>query len=225
MISALGLLRQRRFLPLFVTQFLGAFNDNLFKTAMVLFATYSIFADPHVESNFNALATGLSLIPFFLLSALSGQLADTNDKAKIIRIVKTAEIGIMLFGAGGLMAAKAGITTFGIGMMLAAVLFSPPINGVRRWFGIAGIGVQPSELAKIAVIIFTAAILERRMEHVDELARRGLGSLGLGVELIGGKSRGHDVGSSAVPSGAGDGLVEHHQIVAVYDLVPKLVSQ
>ncbi len=59
-----------------------------------------------------------------------------------------------------------GVTT----LMLAAVLFSPPINGVRRWFGIAGIGVQPSELAKIAVIIFTAAILERRMEHVDELA-------------------------------------------------------
>ncbi|MBW4330343.1 MFS transporter [Stakelama sp. CBK3Z-3] len=123
MISALGLLKQRRFLPLFVTQFLGAFNDNLFKTAMVLFATYSIFADPHMESNFNALATGLSLIPFFLLSALSGQLADTTDKAKIIRIVKTAEIGIMLFGAAGLMMARAGFTSFGIGMMLAAVLF------------------------------------------------------------------------------------------------------
>src|SRR3546814_6279833 len=45
MISALGLLKERRFLPLFVTQFLGAFNDNFFKTAMVLFATYQIFKD------------------------------------------------------------------------------------------------------------------------------------------------------------------------------------
>src|SRR3546814_8675527 len=67
MISALGLLKERRFLPLFVTQFLGAFNDNFFKTAMVLFATYQIFNDAEVESNFNALATGLSLLQFFLL--------------------------------------------------------------------------------------------------------------------------------------------------------------
>src|SRR3546814_2803599 len=65
---------------------------------MVLFATYQIFNDAEVESNFNALATGLSLLPFFLLSALSGQLADTIDKAKIIRLVKTAEILIMLGG-------------------------------------------------------------------------------------------------------------------------------
>ncbi|TDN81060.1 MFS transporter [Stakelama pacifica] len=149
MISALGLLRQRRFLPLFVTQFLGAFNDNLFKTAMVLFATYSIFADPHVESNFNALATGLSLIPFFLLSALSGQLADTNDKAKIIRIVKTAEIGIMLFGAGGLMAAKAGFTTFGIGMMLAAVLF---LGVHSTFFGPIKYAILPQHLEEDEVL-------------------------------------------------------------------------
>src|SRR3546814_9181268 len=49
MISALGLLKERRFLPLFVTQFLGAFNDNFFKTAMVLFATYQIFNDAEVD--------------------------------------------------------------------------------------------------------------------------------------------------------------------------------
>src|SRR3546814_21172796 len=108
MISALGLLKERRFLPLFVTQFLGAFNDNFFKTAMVLFATYQIFNDAEVESNFNALATGLSLLPFFLLSALSGQLADTIDKAKIIRLVKTAEILIMLGGSAGLLIAASG---------------------------------------------------------------------------------------------------------------------
>ncbi|WNO55174.1 MFS transporter [Stakelama saccharophila] len=122
MLNALGLLKERRFLPLFTTQFLGAFNDNLFKTGMVLFATYEIFNDSTVESNFNALATGLSILPFFLLSALSGQLADTHDKARIVRIVKTAEIGIMLFGSVGLLAAKFGHTTIGLGMMLASVL-------------------------------------------------------------------------------------------------------
>ncbi|MBI0476918.1 MFS transporter [Sphingomonas sp. MA1305] len=122
MLNALGLLKQRRFLPLFTTQFLGAFNDNLFKTSMVLFATYAIFNDPKMEANFNALATGLAILPFFLLSALAGQLADSHDKARIIRIVKTAEILIMLLGASGLMVARAGLPGVGIGLMLGAVL-------------------------------------------------------------------------------------------------------
>src|SRR2546423_6743894 len=97
------LLRARRFLPLFVTQLLGAFNDNLFKSAMVILVTYGIFSDATKEATFNGVAGALFILPFFLLSALSGQLADANDKAKIIRIVKTAEILIMIVGAGGLL--------------------------------------------------------------------------------------------------------------------------
>jgi MFS family permease len=120
--NALGLLKERRFLPLFVTQFLGAFNDNLFKTVMVQFAIYKIFADPKLEQNFTALATALGILPFFLFSALAGQLADTNDKARIIRIVKTAEILIMLIGAGGLMLAWTGYSTVGLVLMLFATL-------------------------------------------------------------------------------------------------------
>jgi MFS family permease len=122
MLNALGLLRERRFLPLFVTQFLGAFNDNLFKTSMVLFATYQIYNDPTVEQNFNALATAIGILPFFLLSALAGQLADTHDKARIIRIVKTAEILIMVVGSAGLLLAHGGFTTPGLVLMLVAVL-------------------------------------------------------------------------------------------------------
>jgi cell division protein FtsW len=53
---------------------------------------------------------------------------------------------------------------------LVAVLFGPRINGARRWFGVAGIGVQPSEFAKLVVIFFAAAILERRMDRIDDLA-------------------------------------------------------
>ncbi|KQS04312.1 MFS transporter [Sphingomonas sp. Leaf357] len=121
MLNALGLLKERRFLPLFTTQFLGAFNDNLFKQAMVLFATYSIFNDAKAEQGFNALATGLSTLPFILFSGLAGQLADTHDKARIIRIVKTAEIFIMMVGAGGLVLAKMGYTNTGITLMLATV--------------------------------------------------------------------------------------------------------
>jgi MFS family permease len=96
------LLKTRRFLPIFVTQFLGAFNDNLFRTSMVMLVIYGIYRDAEQEATFSAIAGGLFIAPFFLLSALSGQLADAHDKARIVRIVKTAEILIMLAGAVGL---------------------------------------------------------------------------------------------------------------------------
>ncbi len=57
-----------------------------------------------------------------------------------------------------------------VGLMLLAVLFRAPINGTRRWFGIGGFGIQPSELAKLTAIIFTAMILERRMSRINELS-------------------------------------------------------
>ena len=101
--DSLHLLKTRRFLPLFTTQFLGAFNDNLFRTAMVMLVIYGIYRDAEQEAAFSALAGGLFILPFFLLSALAGQLADAHDKARIIRIVKTVEILIMLFGAAGLL--------------------------------------------------------------------------------------------------------------------------
>src|SRR6187401_1657441 len=100
--DSLHLLRTRRFLPIFTTQFLGAFNDNLFRTSMVLLVIYGIYRDAEQEATFSAIAGALFIAPFFLLSALSGQLADGNDKARIIRIVKTAEILIMVAGALGL---------------------------------------------------------------------------------------------------------------------------
>ena len=54
-------------------------------------------------------------------------------------------------------------------LMLIAVLFSAPVNGTRRWFGIGGLGIQPSELAKMTAVLFTALILERRMHRIDDL--------------------------------------------------------
>ena len=97
------LLMRRRFLPIFATQFLGAFNDNLFRTSMVMLVIYGIYRDATQEATFSAVAGALFILPFFLLSALAGQLADSSDKAKIVRIVKTAEILIMVVGAVGLL--------------------------------------------------------------------------------------------------------------------------
>ena len=136
-------------MPLFTTQFLGAFNDNLFKQAMVLFATYRIFNDARVEQSFNALATGLSTLPFILFSALAGQLADSHDKAKIIRIVKTMEILIMLVGGAGLILAKQGHTRTGITLMLGCVL----LLGVHStFFGPIKYAILPQHLGKDDVL-------------------------------------------------------------------------
>ncbi|MEA3065037.1 MAG: hypothetical protein QOJ27_1483 [Sphingomonadales bacterium] len=109
------LLRRRRFLPLFVTQFLGAFNDSLYKQAVVLFVTYQLYSDPAREFQFSAIAQALFILPFFLFSALSGQLADDHDKSRLIRLIKSAEIGIMVVGGAGILLAN-------IPVMLLAVL-------------------------------------------------------------------------------------------------------
>lgn len=96
------LLGERRFLPLFVTQFLGAFNDNVLKNAMVILITFQgarmSSIDPALLVNACA---GIFILPFFLFSATAGQLADKYEKARLIRLVKTLEIGIMVIAAAG----------------------------------------------------------------------------------------------------------------------------
>jgi len=68
-------------------------------------------------------------------------------------------------------------------VMLIAVLFSAPVNGTRRWFGVGGLGIQPSELAKVACVFFTALIRERRMHRIDDLSYSLL-PIGLIVGLV-----------------------------------------
>lgn len=93
---AIRLFRTQRFLPLFLTQFCGAFNDNLLKNALVILITYrsvTVFGVP--SEQMVALAGGIFILPFFLFSATAGQLADKYDKARIIFWVKTSELLIM----------------------------------------------------------------------------------------------------------------------------------
>jgi MFS family permease len=100
--TSIRLLGLRHFGPLFVTQFLNAFNDNLFRTSMILLVIYEVLNDPAKETSFSIIASALFILPFFLLSAVGGQLADRYDKAFIIRMIKTAEIPIMMVGALGI---------------------------------------------------------------------------------------------------------------------------
>ena len=98
----LSLLAKRRFGPIFAVQFLGAFNDNLLKFAMLFLANFGIFvAEPGKAELLAAIATGLFILPYFLFSALAGQVADMIDKARLIRWIKLAEIMIMALGLAG----------------------------------------------------------------------------------------------------------------------------
>lgn len=90
------LLTTRRFLPLFITQFLGALNDNVFRTALVTMVTYKMMAMAESEKSLLVtLALGLFILPFFLFSATAGQIADKVNKAAFIQIIKGCEIGII----------------------------------------------------------------------------------------------------------------------------------
>jgi MFS family permease len=151
------MLRRRRFLPLFITQLLGAFNDNLYKTAMVLFVVYSIYNSEESENLFSAVASAVFIIPFFLLSALAGQLADMRDKARIIRIVKACEIAIMGVGAVGLLLAWQGIEVQAVSIpLLMVALFAMGVHST--FFGPIKYAILPQHLQEHEVLAGTGLV-------------------------------------------------------------------
>lgn len=102
MSSQFSLLKTRRFLPFFTTQFLGAFNDNVFKQGLIILLTYRAIEISTLPVELRApLCQALFILPFFLFSATAGQIADAWDKAVLIRLVKTLEVGIMALACAG----------------------------------------------------------------------------------------------------------------------------
>lgn len=157
MTTSTHLIRSRRFLPLFVTQLLNAFNDNLYRNAMVFFVVYTLYNSEAAEGLFSAVASALFIAPFFLLSALAGQLADMRDKARIIRVVKASEIAIMLVGGLGLVLAWQGVVnqTFTIVLMLIAVV----AMGVHStFFGPIKYAILPQHLHDNEVLAGTGLV-------------------------------------------------------------------
>ena len=102
MANQFQLFKHRRFNAMFFTQFLGAFNDNIFKQALILVLTYTAASQLGMEvSILNNLAAMLFILPYFLFSALAGQIADKFEKSKLTRLIKLLEIGIMIIAAVG----------------------------------------------------------------------------------------------------------------------------
>jgi 1-acyl-sn-glycerol-3-phosphate acyltransferase len=94
------LLRQRRFLPFFITQCLGAFNDNVYRLAIIGLLGY-LAVSPADKTLYTNLAPAIFILPYFLFSATAGQIAEKLEKSKLIRITTTMEIVIMSFAAIG----------------------------------------------------------------------------------------------------------------------------
>ncbi len=123
-----ALLRSPRFLPLFVTQGLGAVNDNLFKNALVVLALYRL---AHVGPILVALAGGVFILPYALFSAPAGQLADAREKSRLIRLTKFWELFLALLAAVGFLTGSFTVlmlVLFGFGAQ--ATFFSPLKYGI-----------------------------------------------------------------------------------------------
>ncbi len=97
--SQFSLIKSARFGPLFFTQFLGALNDNIYKNSLVIFIAFSLASAEQSSSIMVIIAAGVFILPFFLFSAIAGQVADKYEKSMLIRRIKLAEIGIMILAA------------------------------------------------------------------------------------------------------------------------------
>ncbi|MCC6071567.1 MFS transporter [Massilia sp. GCM10020059] len=125
--SQFSLLTQRRFGPFFWTQFFGAFNDNVFKTALLVVLTYDALSwTDMAPAMLNSLIPGLFILPYVVFSATAGQIADKVEKGRLARFVKLIEIGIMLVAGIGWMTHSLWILIAAVvGMGVHSTLFGP----------------------------------------------------------------------------------------------------
>ncbi len=184
-----NLLRERRFLPFFLTQALGAFNDNVFKNALVILVAFLMARMTVADVNFYTnLAAGLFILPFLLFSATSGQLSDKFDKARLAQLVKMLEIAIMVV-------ACAGFATRNVNLLLA-MLFMMGVHSTL--FGPLKYGLLPQvlddrelvggngliEMATFVAILL-GTILGTSLIRVDGYGAWLVGATTIGIAVIG----------------------------------------
>lgn len=124
--SQFSLLSKRRFLPYFLTQALGAFNDNLYKNALLLMIAFGGVASHEDSALLTNLAAGIFILPFFLFSPIAGQIADKMEKSQLIRWVKGLEVLIMSLAAVSILAGNVwGLMALLFLMGLQSAIFGP----------------------------------------------------------------------------------------------------
>ena len=147
--NQLCLLTSKRFLPLFASQFLGAFNDNILKNALIIYITYIVIdqssTDPEIMVT---LAAGVFVLPFFLFSSTAGQLADKWDKARLISIIKFIEIPMIIGAAFAFLFESMPLLTIMLFLMGTQSTFFGPLK----------YGILPDQLLKHELIEGNALI-------------------------------------------------------------------
>ena len=127
--SQFALFRSRNFMPLFMTQFLGAFNDNFFKSAMVILITYRLAEEAGMDARILVtVAAGIFILPFFLCSSLAGQMADKYERSGLARKIKIAEIVLMTGAAVGFYTESINLLMVFLFLMGAQSAFFSPIK-------------------------------------------------------------------------------------------------
>ena len=123
------LLKSRRFLPMFLTQFFGALNDNVYKQALLLVFTYGLISQQSANvSTLNNLAALLFILPYFIFSATAGLLADKYERAQLVRAIKLLEIIIMLIATVGFLLGSLWLLLTALFLMGAQSTFFGPIK-------------------------------------------------------------------------------------------------
>lgn len=123
------ILSSRRFLPMFLTQFFGALNDNVFKQALLLVITYGWIQQSSADvSTLNNFAALLFILPYFIFSATAGQLADKYERSRLVRFIKILEIVVMLIATIGFMIGSLWLLLFALFLMGTHSTFFGPIK-------------------------------------------------------------------------------------------------
>ena len=136
------LLKSRRFLPMFLTQFFGALNDNVYKQALLLVFTYGLISQQSANvSTLNNLAALLFILPYFIFSATAGQLADKYERAQLVRAIKLLEIIIMLIATVGFLLGSLWLLLTALFLMGVQSTFFGPIK-----YAILPEALKPHEL-------------------------------------------------------------------------------
>jgi len=153
--SQFHLLRQGRFWPLFVSQALGAFNDNGFKQGLVILVTYGLARSSGYDAALIiTIAAGLFILPFFLFSATAGQMADKYDKSELIQRIKLIEIFLMALAAFGFYLQNIPFLLFVLFLMGTQSSFFGPLK-----YGILPELIEKEELIGCNALIETGTFL------------------------------------------------------------------
>lgn len=201
-----SLLSERRFCPFFLTQFLGAFNDNVFKQALItLIAFHGVHLLTTSSDTLINLAAGLFILPFFLFAATGGQLADKYEKSQLIRLIKLLEVVIMACAA--------------IGFLLQSV---PLLIGLLFLMG-----TQSALFAPVKYGIIPQLLREQELVGGNALVEAGtflailLGTMG-GTQLIAAGQSGGMLTALVVVLVAVLGYIASRQIPSVAPVDPRL---